>query len=112
MDLSNTLELKESFKAGYEEYEPSRVEADEVLNMYHNRQWTVDQSSILGNRGQPKETFNVIKLFARMLVGYYSTIVNTVKVNPEKEDSTITATVLQDTVDYVFRTNNFSSELS
>ena len=69
--------LIDSFWYGYDSYWHSRVEANEVWNLYHNRQWDSDQQAILDNRGQPKETFNVIKLFARMLVGYYSTTVNT-----------------------------------
>lgn len=106
----NIETLKDTFKISYEAYEESRTEALELMDMYHNRQYTVDQLNILAKRGQPAETFNVIKLFARMLLGYYSTVVNTVKVQPAKESSTITASILQDTADYVFRTNNFASE--
>jgi len=102
--------LRDTFKISYDSFEESRNEALEVLDLYHNRQYSVEQLNILAKRGQPAETFNIIKLFARMLVGYYSTIVNNVKVNPEKESSTITAAVIQDVVDYVFRTNNFSAE--
>lgn len=102
--------LQDTFKISYDTFESSRKEALNVLDLYHNRQYTADQLNTLQTRGQPAETFNIVKLFGRMLLGYYSTIVNTVKVNPAKEDSTITASVLQDTTDYVFRTNNFASE--
>ena len=108
--MKPTIEnLNDSFKVSYDVFEASRNEAIEVLNLYHNRQYTTDQLNTLANRGQPAETFNIIKLFARMLVGYYSTIVNNVKVDPTKEESVIAAAVLQDTIDYVFRTNNFSA---
>jgi len=109
--MKPTIEnLKDTFKISYDAFESSRNEALNVLDLYHNRQYTQDQLDILEMRGQPKETFNIVKLFGRMLLGYYSTIVNNVKINPAKEDSIITATVLQDTTDYVFRTNNFASE--
>lgn len=109
--MKPTIEnLKDTFKISYEAFEDSRKEALEVIDMYHNRHYTTDQLNTLGLRGQPAETFNVIKLFARMLVGYYSTIANNIQVKPAKEESIITAQVLQDTSDYVFRVNNFGSE--
>lgn len=110
MNLTNTLDLKESFKYGYEEYEPSRLEADEVLNMYHNRQWTGDQSAILANRGQPQETFNVIKLFARMLVGYYSTVVNTARALPTQTNDITMASMGTDLISAVMERNHFVTE--
>jgi hypothetical protein len=109
--MKPTIEnLKDTFKISYDVFEDSRLEALKVLDYYHNRQYTKDQLNVLNTRGQPAETFNVIKLFGRMLLGYYSTIVNNIKVIPAKEDNIITAQVLQDTTDYVFRTNNFNSE--
>ena len=109
--MKPTIEnLKDTFKISYEAFESSRKEALNVLDLYHNRQYTLEQLKVLESRGQPKETFNIIKLFGRMLLGYYSTIVNNIKVSPAKEDSIITASVLQDVADYVFKTNNFASE--
>jgi hypothetical protein len=109
--MKPTIEnLQDTFKISYEAYEESRKEALKVLDLYHNRQYSSDQLAVLKLRGQPAETFNVVKLFGRMLLGYYSTIVNSVKVSPAKEESIITATVLQDAADHVFRTNNFLSE--
>jgi hypothetical protein len=102
--------LQDLLKIGYEAYEDSRNETMRVFDMYHNRQFTDEQLAVLEMRGQPKETFNIIKAFGRMLLGYYSTVVNTVKVDPKKEPDIITAEVLNDLVDYVFRTNNFNSE--
>ena len=61
-------DIRESFKLGYETFEDSAKEAAAIWDLYHNRQFTLEQLAILANRGQPAETFNVIKLFARMLV--------------------------------------------
>lgn len=102
--------LKDTFKIGYEAYETSRKEANDVWDMYHNRQYTYEQINILNNRGQPAETFNVIKLFARMLLGYYSTVLNTVQVLPNQESDVATAQLLNDLVKYTMRDNNFLAE--
>lgn len=102
--------LKDTFKIGHEAFHESREEAKKVMDYFHNRQYTDGQLTILSRRGQPPETFNVVKLFARMLIGYYSTVVNTVKVTPQQEDDILTAAILGDLVDYTFRTNNFNAE--
>ena len=102
--------LKDTFKIGYEAYEESREEAMLVMDYFHNRQYTDEQLNTLSRRGQPAETFNVIKLFARLLIGYYSTVVNTVRVTPQQPDDIYTASILGDLVDYTFRVNNFASE--
>jgi len=81
-----------------------------VMDLYHNRQYNDDQIATLENRGQPKETFNIVKMFGRMLLGYYSTVVNEVIVTPRKEDQIVNASILNDLVGYVFDTNNFRAE--
>lgn len=102
--------LKDLFKIGYEIFESSRIEDKEVRNMYHNRQYNSQQLAILERRGQPPETFNVIKLFARLLVGYYSTIVNTVEVFPTQIEDKLTAMLLNDVVKFTFEQNKFETE--
>ena len=98
-------DCKDTFKIGYETYNASRKEANEAWNLYHNRHYTYDQLAVLENRGQPKETFNVVKMFARMLVGYYSTVVNTVVVRPRNPRDVTTATVLNDTINFILEQN-------
>ncbi len=102
--------LKDTFKIGYEAFEPSKIEATEVWNAFHNRQYTDDQLAKLSNRGQPAETFNVIKLFSRMMLGYYSTVINAIVVNPTKQSSIPTASLLNDVVEYILRSNSFTHE--
>lgn len=109
--MKATIEdLKNSFDVGYYAFEDSRKEASRVWDLYHNRHYTSEQLAVLENRGQPPETFNVIKLFARMLVGYYSTVVNTVVVLPENPRDITTATVLNDAINHVFSQNRFDIE--
>lgn len=108
--MKPTIEdLKDTFKISFEAFEESRKEADEVWNLYHNRHFTRDQLHILADRGQPAETFNVIKMFSRMLVGYYSTVVNTAVVKPRWPKDVTTATVLNDIIDYTFNDNRFNT---
>ena len=102
--------LKDTFQIGYDAFADSRDEAKNVWDMYHNRHYTTDQLSVLENRGQPAETFNVIKLFARMLLGYYSTVINNVQVKPKGLEDVITSNVLNDAISYTFRDNNFIVE--
>lgn len=103
-------DLKDSFKFGYEVFEASRQEAAEVWDLYHNRQFTVDQLAVLANRGQPAETFNIIKMFARMLVGYYSTVVNTAVAMPTNPRDVNSVSLLNDTIAHVFESNRFDIE--
>ena len=102
-------DLKDSFKISYDEYAKSRLEANIVWDLYHNRQFTEEQLAILANRGQPAETFNVIKKFSRMLLGYYSTVVNEAKILPRQYRDVDTAALLNDTVKHVFSSNNMQT---
>lgn len=102
--------LQDTFKIGYEAYLDSREEGAEVVNFFHNRQYTQAQKNILENRGQPQETFNVIKLFGRLILGYYSTVVNTIRVHPKQISDILTSSLLNDIVDYEMRSNHFETE--
>lgn len=106
----NIENLQDTFQIGYDAYLDSRVEANRVEDYYHNRQYTSDQLNTLENRGQPAETFNIVKLFARQLVGYYSTIINTVKVNPVQYQDVDLADMLNDVSSQVMRENSFVAE--
>lgn len=102
--------LKDTFQIGYTAFEVSRAEATEVQNAYHNRQYTESQMAVLRERGQPIETFNVIKLFARTIIGYYETVINTVQVVPAQQRDIPLASLLNDIVANVFEANNFKTE--
>jgi hypothetical protein len=102
--------LQDLFKIGYDAFYDSRMEAQEILNAYHNRQYTDYQLAVLANRGQPAETFNVIKLFGRLLLGYYSTVVNTVRADPQQQNDVLNASVVNSCIDYEMRSNQFETE--
>ena len=54
-------ECKDTFKIGYEAFEVSRKEANEVWNLYHNRHYTLDQLATLENHGQPKRRSTLLR---------------------------------------------------
>jgi len=108
--MEPTIEdLEDTFKIGYEAYEESKIEAAEAWDMYHNRQYTAEQKAILTNRGQPIETFNVIKVFARMLIGYCSNVVNAITANPVDLKDIPTAGILSDAITHALRKNYFEA---
>lgn len=109
--MKPTIEnLKDSFKIGYEAYRDSRLESLAVWDLYHNRHFTREQLAVLENRGQPAETFNVVKKFSRMLVGYYSTVVNTIVAVPNTFHDTTAAQLMSDTIKSSLEENNFDVE--
>jgi len=106
----NIENLKDTFEYGYNAYLDSKKEGNLVEDLYHNRHYNDAQLNTLANRGQPAETFNVIKLFTRQLLGYYSTVINTVKVNPKQYSDIDIASLLNDTANHVMTSNSFDSE--
>jgi len=102
--------IRDTFEIGYNAYELSKREALEIWDQYHNRQYTADQLAVMSNRGQPSETFNVIKVFSRMLLGYYSTVVNTAVARPTKFETSTNAMLINDVLAYVLRTNNMIAQ--
>lgn len=108
--MKPTIEdLQDSFKIGYEAFEASRQEAREIDDLYHNRQFTPEQLSKLKSRGQPAETFNVVKKYSRMLLGYYSTVVNTAVALPNNPRDTVNASVITDIITHTFERNRMDT---
>ena len=101
--------LKDSFEAWYEVNRESRREASTVIDLYHNRQWAKEQLVVLENRGQPKETFNIIKLMTRTLVGYYGTVVNRAVVEPRTYNDVTKATLMNDAIQTVYERTDFET---
>ena len=99
--------LQDSFESWYEVNEKSRKECELVYDMYHNRQWAREQIFELEGRGQPTETFNIIKLLTRTLVGYYATVVNKAVVEPTKYEDITKATMLNDAMKTAYAGTDF-----
>lgn len=99
--------LQDTFKIGYEAFASSRHRADEVINMFHDRQYTREQLAVLANRKQPAESFNVIKLFSRSLQGYFSSTLNTIMATPVAETDVTKAMNISDGIAYILRNNYY-----
>jgi len=99
--------LKDSFQVGYETYQESRDKANLIEDMFHNRQYTPEQEAYIREIGQPPETFNIIKLFTRQLIGYYSNVINTIRVAPVRKEDLQIAQIFNDVIKYIDYKNNF-----
>ena len=91
-------ELKESFKYAFDMRAESMKEANEVVDLYHNIHYNGEQLQTLSDRGQPAETFNIIKLYARQLVGYYASVITSVTAVPDTPDDIPGSALLNDIV--------------
>ncbi len=100
--------LQDAYKIGMEAYKESRAEAREVINLYNNRHYTREQISVLEERGQPVETFNIVKLMTHALLGFFNSVANDIQVNPLHQSSTGSSAVLNDTVSYVLDRNKWT----
>ena len=102
-------QLQDHFESWYNINQVSREEVMTVFDMYHNRQWDREQIWELDNRGQPKETFNIIKSLTRTLVGYYATVVNKAQVEPTTYNDITKATMLNDILKKEYERSDFDT---
>ena len=102
--------LQDSYAISRDVYKDSDVEAQQVIDMYHNRQFTQAEIDILEERGQPVETFNIIKMFSNAVEGYMESTVHDVQVKPRYMTNPTAALLLDDVVQYVLDTNEFQHE--
>ncbi len=99
--------LKETFRYSSDTYEASQVEAQECRDMYSNRHYTHEQISVLTERGQPIETFNVVLMMIRALTGYLGQVQNTPQIKPRTLQDNDVAFALNDYLQYVLDDNDF-----
>lgn len=102
--------LRNSFASTYDMYALSRARGEELYRLFHNEQYTQAQLAILRDRGAPAETFNVIKMFSRILLGYYSTVVNTISASPVHPRDAVVAAIANDIADHTFKISHFETE--
>ena len=109
MNSTDTEYLKETFQYSVDTYNNSQVEAQEVRDMYSNRQYTDEQIEVLNNRGQPVETFNVVLMMSRALMGFLGKVQNRPQIKARTIDSNDVAAALNDYSNYVLDDNEFDS---
>ncbi|RLC88464.1 MAG: hypothetical protein DRI37_05190, partial [Chloroflexi bacterium] len=103
------LECRDTYKISEEAYKNSILEGNEVIDLYHNRQYTEAQLQKLAENGQPAETFNVIKMMANAMIGYMDTVVTSINVEPRYMSSATTALLLNDVVEVTLERNDFET---
>jgi len=108
--LPSIENLQDTYGISRDVYRDSEIEGQEVVDMYHNRQYTQEEIDVLTERGQPIETFNIIKLFSNSLEGYMESTVHDVQVKPRYMSNPTAALLLDDVVQYVFDENDFQDE--
>lgn len=106
--MNTNLEgLRESFRLGYDVYEPSYKEAEMINKMERGFVYTREQLSALRDRMQPAEYFNVILLMNRSLQGYFSSVVNTIATTPVDPEDTNQSVAINTGLEYMLRINDW-----
>lgn len=109
--MKPTIEnLQDSFGISRDVYKSSEIEGQEILDAYHNRQYTQDEIDILQERGQPVETFNIIKMFSNALEGYMESTIHDIQIKPRYMSNPTASLLLNDVVSYIIDENDFDSE--
>jgi len=97
--------LQGTFKLSWDSFRESREKSELIHNMFHGKQYDQCTLDELEEAGRPAEIFNIIRLFTRQLMGYYSTVYNTVEVKPVQYEDIVTADLLNDVIRHVDRKN-------
>ena len=100
---------RDYYKISTTKYEECIEEGHEIIDMYHNRQYTQAQIDKMRSAGQPIETFNIIKMFTNAMIGYLETIVTQATVEPTYPGSSVTANLLDDVTQLTFEKNDWST---
>ncbi len=103
------MACRDAYKISNEAYEDCILEGQEVIDLYHNRQYTSAQLAKLFEQGSPPETFNVIKMMANAMIGYMDTILSTINIEPRYRSSAATALLMNDVVSYILDDNDFDT---
>ncbi len=109
--MKPTIEnLQDAYGISRDIFEASDTEAQEVIDLYHNRQYTQEEIEVLEERGQPLETFNIIKMFSNAIEGYMESTVHDVIAKPRYNSNPAASLVLNDAIQYTLEVNEFEME--
>ena len=97
------------YKISVTQYEQTHIEGKEIIDMYHNRQYTQAQLIALAENGQPAETFNIIKMMTNVIIGYLDTIVTSMTVEPRYPSESVTANLVNDVVQATIADNDWTT---
>ena len=100
---------RDYYKISNEKYEDCIQEGQEIIDMYHNRQYTQAQIERLRSAGQPIETFNIIKMFTNAMIGYLETVVTQATAEPLYPGTAIQAHLMNDILQLTLEKNDWST---
>lgn len=100
---------RDYYKVSVEAYRDTHLEGQEIIDMYHNRQYTQAQLQKLREQGQPAETFNIIKLFTNAIIGYLETVVSTIQAVPRYPSESVLANIVNDVIQATLDDNDWTS---
>jgi len=99
--------IRDYFEYSLDYFSESRAQAKEVIEFNHNRHYTIAQLTVLQNRKQPAETFNIIKSYKRVIGGYLASTISNINVKPVGAEDINIAALGQDLVQYALRISKF-----
>ena len=97
------------YKISHDQYEATLEEGREIIDMYHNRQYTQAQIMKLKSQGSPIETFNVIKMFSNAIIGYLDTVVTSATAEPTYPSASSSAAVMNDVLQFTLGDNDWTT---
>ena len=89
---------RDYYKISAEMYDETVKEGQEIIDMYHNRQYTQAQLLKLRELGQPAETFNIIRMFTNVIIGYLETVVTDITAVPRYPGTSVLANITNDVI--------------
>ena len=92
-------------------YQRSYNELAEAREFYLGNHYTAAQHAEAAESGLLLQKHNMYREVTTRLVGYMSTIVNTVRITGQNPEDSTAASVLHDTVNFVFRQNHFDEKI-
>ncbi len=100
---------RDYYKISTEQYKETLLEGFETIDLYHNRQYTAAQLAVLAENGQPAETFNIIKMFSNVLIGYMETVVTQATAEPRYPAAANVSLVMNDVLQYTYDENEWET---
>ena len=91
-------------------YRDSYIEAQIIHNFYHGYHFNNEELAELNENGIPPLYMNLIKKYAHRILAEYSASVNTVKVLPQQQQDVPLAEIMNDLINFDFRSNAIDTD--
>ena len=109
-DRLSITNLRAMAQHSVECYRESYQEAFNIHEYYHGRQLSARRIENMNKANIPHMSDNLIKKYASLVGGHFTTVVNTIKINAQQENDVELASILHDLVNFDFRRNAFDTD--